>query len=50
MMVNRKACHHFLVFFSYAEDDDEPRGSSSSLGFLPQMQKMRMNWEAPDSL
>jgi len=32
------------------EDDDKLKGSSLSLGFFPQMQKLRMSWEAPDSL
>ncbi len=40
MTTSQKACHHFLVFFLSAKDDDEPLGLSSSLGFFPQMQKM----------
>jgi hypothetical protein len=44
MMVSREACHHFLVFFSGSEDDDEPLGLSSSFDFFPQMQKMTVSY------
>jgi hypothetical protein len=50
MIVDRKACHHFLVNFLGVEDDNEPPGSSLSLGFFPQMEKMTTSWEASDSL
>jgi hypothetical protein len=46
MVVSWEACHHFLVLFSGAEDDNKPLGSSSSLDFFPQMQKMTTSWEA----
>jgi hypothetical protein len=50
MTVGREACHHFLVNFLGVEDDDDPFGSSLSLGFFPQMEKMMTSWEAPGSL
>jgi hypothetical protein len=34
MTVSWEACHHFLVFFSGAEDDNKPPDSSSSLDFF----------------
>jgi hypothetical protein len=46
MMASWEACHHFLVFFSCAEDNNKPPGSSSSFDFFPQMQKMTTSWEA----
>ncbi len=45
MMASWEARYHFLVFFLGAEDNNEPGGSSSSLGFFPQMQKMTRSWE-----
>jgi hypothetical protein len=50
MMTSQEARHHFLVFFSSVEDDEKPFGSSSSLGFFPQVQKMMTSYEALDSL
>jgi hypothetical protein len=50
MITNREVRHHFLVFFSSVENGDELLGSSSSLGFFLQMQKMTMNWEVIDLL
>ncbi len=35
--MNQEACCHFLVFFLGVEDDNEPPGLSSSLGFFLQM-------------
>jgi hypothetical protein len=40
MTMSREAYCHFLVFFLGVEDDDEPPGSSLSLGFFPQMENM----------
>jgi hypothetical protein len=37
MTTSREVRRHFLVFFLGVKDDDEPLGSSSSLGFFPQM-------------
>ncbi len=45
MMASPEACRHFLVFYLSAENDNEPGGSLSSLGFFPQMQKMTTSWE-----
>jgi len=39
-MARREACRHFLVSFLSVEDDDEPSGSSLSIGFFLQMEKM----------
>jgi hypothetical protein len=50
MTVDREACRHFLLNFLGVKDDDEPHGSSLSLGFFLQMEKMTTNWEAPYSL
>jgi hypothetical protein len=43
MTVSQEAHHHFLVFFSGAEDNNKPLGSSSSLGFFL---KCRRWWQA----
>ncbi len=40
MTASREACRHFLISCSVVEDDDEPLGSSLSLGSFPQMEKM----------
>jgi hypothetical protein len=34
MTMSQEACRHFLVFFSSVENDNEPRGLLSSLGFF----------------
>jgi hypothetical protein len=34
MMMNREACHHLLVFFLGAKDNNELEGSSLSFDFF----------------